>query len=65
MIDGWKNQLKDDGICGRQAETELYRKISRYEDAGYGECILRRAECADIVQAQLMKQHGERYRLLE
>ena len=65
VIDGWRKQLKDDGIHGRPAETELYRKISKYEDAGYGECILRRAECADIVQEQLKKHHGERYRLLE
>ena len=65
VIDGWRKQLKDDGIHGRPAETALYRKISKYEDAGYGDCILRRAECADVVQAQLKKHHGERYRLLE
>jgi len=57
VIDSWREQLKDNGIHGRPAETELYRKISKYEDAGYGDCILRRAECSDVVQAQL-KKHG-------
>jgi putative transposase len=36
----------------------------RLLDAGYGECTLRHAACAEIVESALLHADGERYRLI-
>jgi putative transposase len=36
----------------------------RLLDAGYGECLLRNERCAEIVQGALLRDDGERYRLI-
>ena len=43
---------------------ELRRRIQDLLDAGWGSCVLRRPECAGIVQASLQFGDGTRYRLL-
>ena len=43
---------------------ELRRRLDRYEDAGHGECWLRRDEIAALVENALLHFDGQRYRLL-
>ena len=62
----WKEEI----LLGRQWRTdrarheELQRRIARYEDAGRGECHLRRPEIAALVRDALVKFNGERYGLV-
>ncbi len=48
----------------RARHEELQRRVARYEDAGRGECHLRRPEIAALVRAALLRFDGERYQLL-
>ena len=48
----------------RARHEELQRRVARYEDAGRGECHLRRHEIAALVRAALLRFDGERYQLL-
>ena len=45
-------------------EREKFRKIEAYLDAGYGSCLLRRTEVAELVEENLLHGDGDRYRLL-
>jgi putative DNA methylase len=45
-------------------ERERRIKIEAYLDAGHGECYLRRPEIAALVEENLLRFDGERYRLL-
>ena len=49
----------------RLRAARLARRISRYEDAGYGACHLRRPEIAALVQSTLLHDDGDLYRLVE
>ena len=66
VINSWREEI----LLDRQLRTdrarhkELQRRIARYEDAGRGECHLRRPEIAALVRNALAKFDGERYRLL-
>lgn len=44
---------------------QLRERIARYEDAGYGACVLRDPVCAGIVQSALLFFDGERYRMFD
>lgn len=44
--------------------AELRERISRYEDAGHGDCYLRDERIAELVQNALFHFDSERYRLL-
>ena len=55
---GWKEGSNDEALI------ELRQRISKYEDAGHGECWLKRPEIADLVQGALLHFDDERYRLL-
>lgn len=64
LIEKWNRELRkhlDDNAAAR----ERHRMISRYEDLGHGSGVLRRPECAEIVQEQLFKGHPDSYRLIE
>ncbi|MFN0079331.1 MAG: REP-associated tyrosine transposase [Prosthecobacter sp.] len=43
---------------------ERNRQIECYLDQGAGSCVLRQAECAEIVQNALLHFHSQRYRLI-
>ena len=64
LLDSWRMAVADNR-ASKETKSELLRKIARYEDAGHGACVLRRPECAAIVQEQLIASHGESYRLIE
>ena len=53
------------GVPNKLRAARLHRLVSRYEDAGYGACHLRRPEVADLVEAALLYGDGDRYRLIE
>lgn len=46
-------------------DVELRKRISLYEDAGHGSCLLRHVANAAIVESCLFHADGQRYRLLE
>jgi REP element-mobilizing transposase RayT len=48
----------------RLSELERRKLIERHIDAGYGECLLRRPELADLMEDTLLHFDGERYWLL-
>lgn len=48
-----------------KAESEIRRRIARFEDEGRGECLLRSPSLGGIVQQQLLAGHEIRYRLIE
>ena len=54
-------QAPDDG----EHALELYKKLERWVDAGYGDCHLRNPRVAAIVQNNLLHFDGARYKLLE
>ena len=66
VIDRWREEI----LLNRRLRTdrarheELQRRIARYEDAGRGECHLRRPEIARLVRDALLGFDGERYELL-
>lgn len=70
VVRRWKRELNEmlaspDQEESRRAQAELRRRIADYEDAGHGECLLAIPDHAAIVQAQLKKHHGSKYKLIE
>lgn len=64
VIQNWKIEL-DSVTDEKERQQQLRRLISRFEDAGQGEAIFKRADCAAIVQRELIQGHDSEYRLLE
>ena len=66
VIAHWREEiLLNRLLCtDRARHEELQRRVARYEDAGRGECHLRRPEIAALVRAALLRFDGERYQLL-
>jgi REP element-mobilizing transposase RayT len=60
VIARWRSELASSGD-----DTELRKRISRYEDAGHGDCLLRHAPNAALVESSLFHADGQRYRLLD
>ncbi|RYD46482.1 MAG: hypothetical protein EOP85_07335 [Verrucomicrobiaceae bacterium] len=70
ILKGWREELRvalgsPDSETSRMAQADLYRRISRYEDAGHGACLLNNPDHAEAVQDLLIKGHGSAYRLIE
>jgi urease accessory protein len=70
VIGEWKRELKaaissSDEQISRRAQIELHRRISIYEDAGHGSCLLGDARNAKLVQDILTKGHGSHYKLID
>jgi len=64
VIKQWNRELSsipDD----ESREKELHKLISKYEDAGHGEAVLRNPECAGIIQSKLIDGHASRYQLID
>lgn len=64
VIQNWKIELES-VADEKERQQQLRRLISRFEDAGHGEAIFKRSDCAAIVQRELTQGHGSEYRLLE
>ncbi len=70
VIQTWREELvrdlnSEDSTFRRRALATLHRRMTDYEDAGHGSCLLRDAICAEIIQQTLIQSHGLRYRLIE
>ena len=67
VIERWREEIRFSRRWGTDAarHAELRRRIARYEDAGWGDCHLRRPEIAALVRDALFRFDGERYQLLE
>jgi len=69
VVESWKEELQHflnspDDIDKAKAHDELLRRIARYEDAGYGRCLLRQPNIARIVHDKLIEGHGKGYELI-
>ena len=70
VIKEWKRELQvlinsQDPHISQKAKMELHQRISRYEDNGYGSCLLAKPKHAKIVQDLLLKGHGMTYKLID
>ena len=67
VIERWREEIRfnEQWRTDQARHRELQRRVARYEDAGWGECHLRRSEIAALVRDALLRFDGERYRLIE
>ena len=67
VIDRWREEIALSAVLRTEEARyqELLRRIARYEDAGWGECHLRRPEIATLVCEAIVRFDGQRYRLWE
>ncbi len=66
VIQRWRDEIRTSRRWRTEPvrHRELQRRIAHYEDAGRGECHLRRPEIARLVRDAFLRFDGERYRLL-
>ena len=70
VVREWREELRAeisslDSQISSKAQAELHQRISRYEDAGHGSCLLSKPEHAKVVQDALIKGHWIDYKLIE
>ncbi|MEO7100236.1 MAG: transposase [Luteolibacter sp.] len=70
VVAEWRQELqlqleRTDPEFIRNTSVILHRKIAKYEDAGYGNCLLADSEYAGIVQDALIAGHQVAYKLIE
>ncbi|MCU0750025.1 MAG: transposase [Akkermansiaceae bacterium] len=70
VIHEWRKELNADlksadSKVSLAAQMEIHKRIARFEDAGKGQCVLARADCAEIVQAAILQGHGAEYKLID
>ena len=61
VIESWRRELQV--LNDEQQLIILNQRIERYADQGYGECYLRKAPIAKLVQDSLLKYDGIKYDL--
>lgn len=66
VVDEMKIQLaiKEKTESDKNKLAELRKTIDRYEDAGYGQCFLKDARVADVVQENMLHFDEKRYKLI-
>jgi REP element-mobilizing transposase RayT len=66
VLKSWKLELglRKNTSADDPRQVELRKRQERYEDQGYGSCVLRQDDAATIVQDTLLLFDGQRYRLL-
>ena len=66
VVQSWKTQLAwvENLPAADPREVELRKRISKYEDAGYGACWLRDERVALLVENALLHFDDQRYRLI-
>ena len=62
VVERWKREIIE---TSETQDRLLRQKIARYEDAGYGSCVLKQPDVAAIVEIAFLHFVGQRYRLLE
>ena len=67
VIEKWKRDLEwtEYMAADDPKAFELRKRIEDYSDQGYGECWLRRDDCASVVQRALLHFDADRYHLIE
>jgi REP element-mobilizing transposase RayT len=63
VVERWREELRLEPESA--AAMELGKRIARYEDAGYGESLLKIAQHAEAVEGCLLHADGVKYRLLD
>jgi putative transposase len=63
VMDRWRRELSREPDAVRERKLKI--RIARFEDAGYGSCLLRKDPHAGAVEESLLHADGTRYRLLE
>ncbi len=61
VIERWKRELSS--LPAKEEKILLQRRIDRYLDQGYGECLLKDPQVAEMVQNSLLEGDGVVYRL--
>ena len=61
VLEKWNQELAD--LPADDQKDQLSKRIARYEDAGYGCCLLAENRFAEIVQAEIQAGHPKNYRL--
>jgi len=66
VIENWKKELawSKRMPANHPQQIELRKRIDKYEDAGYGSCLLRNNNVAAMVQGTLLYFDAERYRII-
>src|SRR5262245_20088911 len=59
----WKSQLQSSPELEREFHTKFTRQFMEYLDRGFGDCVLRNEDLAEIVADSLHHFDGERYTL--
>jgi REP element-mobilizing transposase RayT len=67
LIDSWKHYIKinKNGSKNKGDLRKLMIQLSKYEDSGYGSCLLANPHCRQIVEHQFELGHDKDYRLIE
>jgi urease accessory protein len=70
LVRDWKRELlatinSPDHQIAQNAQAELQKRISRYEDACHGSCLLGKVDHAKVMQDALIKGHGIHYKLID
>ena len=67
VIDRWREEIDLSEVLRTDGARyqELLHRVAQYEDAGWGECYLRRPEIATLVCEALVRFDRQRYRLRE
>lgn len=62
VVERWKREIL--ALEGNKDQF-LRQKIFKYEDVGYGSCVLKNPEIAEIVQQTILHFDTQRYRILD
>lgn len=65
VVLGWKREAERMGLDHSKRAQQMRQMVARYEDRGYGSCVLKDPACAETVQSAFLYFDGDRYRLLE
>jgi urease accessory protein len=70
VVKEWREELRvaidsPDTQVSQKARADLQQRISHFEDAGHGSCLLAKPEHAKVVQDALIKGHGTTYKLID
>jgi len=66
LLRRWRaEQEQEEGVLDKVKAARLASRVSRFEDAGYGACYLRRPSIAALVEHALLHGDGDLYRLIE
>jgi type I restriction enzyme R subunit len=62
-VANWKSRLRGSPDLEREYNRAFTRRFMEYLDRGYGECLLRHPEAAEVVASALRHFDGDRYHL--